>query len=93
LDRGRGRGRGRRWDLGRPGVPQDLPPQQPFGPPIDSINIKTLLIEEDAPTIKDVKYAASYNWLDGKYPVILIPGSALHLYYVDSMRIEHSLIP
>ncbi|KAM5442081.1 hypothetical protein MferCBS31731_002910 [Microsporum ferrugineum] len=51
------------------------PPNKPFGPTIDSIDIKTLLIEEAAPKIKDVEYIASYNWLNGKSPTILVPGS------------------
>lgn len=44
-------------------------------PTIDSIDIKALLIEEDYPEIGDVQYVASYNWLDAKSPVILVPGS------------------
>ena len=31
-------------------------------------------MEEDAPTIQDVQYVASYNWLNGTSPVILVPG-------------------
>jgi hypothetical protein len=50
------------------------PPLQPFGPTIDSFNSKTLLVEEDTPTIQDVEYVASYNWLAGKSPIILVPG-------------------
>ncbi|TGO57491.1 hypothetical protein BOTNAR_0200g00070 [Botryotinia narcissicola] len=54
-----------------------LPPvsDKPFGPEIDSIDISNLLIEEDAPIIENVKYVASYNWVDGKNPIILVPGS------------------
>ncbi|KAF7879836.1 uncharacterized protein EAF02_008006 [Botrytis sinoallii] len=54
-----------------------LPPvsDKPFGPEIDSINISNLLIEEDAPIIENVNYVASYNWVDGKSPIILVPGS------------------
>jgi hypothetical protein len=54
--------------------PQPPMRPQPLGPTIDSINSKILLIEEDAPTIQDVEYVASYNWLDGKSPIILVPG-------------------
>ncbi|CZR70279.1 uncharacterized protein PAC_20181 [Phialocephala subalpina] len=76
FDRGRGRGSWRGdANLSRAGPPQNLPPPKPLGPTIDSINIKTLLTEEDAPTIKGVEYVASYNWFDGKSPVILVPGS------------------
>lgn len=57
-------------------LPTPTPPR-PFGPTIDSVNSKTLLIEEDAPTIRDVEYVASYNWLDGKSPIILVPGQYL----------------
>jgi hypothetical protein len=53
---------------------ENTAPTEPFGATIDSINIKTLLVEEDSPTIQDVEYVASYNWLDGKSPIILVPG-------------------
>lgn len=53
---------------------QDLPPPKPLGPTVNSINIKTLLTEEDTPTIEGVEYVASYNWTSGKSPVILVPG-------------------
>jgi len=33
------------------------------------------LIEDDAPMIKNVEYVTSYNWLSGKSPIILVPGS------------------
>lgn len=78
FDRGRGRGSWRGGaSLSRAGPPQNLPPPKPLGPTIDSINIKTLLTEEDAPTIKGVEYVASYNWVRGKSPVILVPGQPL----------------
>ncbi|KAK2762565.1 hypothetical protein FQN54_000738 [Arachnomyces sp. PD_36] len=82
-NRGRGRGGGRGRGSGRgywrddfrqvPTVDQ-LPPK-PLGPTIDSIDIKTLMTEEDTPTIKEVEYVASYNWLNGESPTILVPGS------------------
>jgi hypothetical protein len=53
---------------------EPLPNLKPLGPTIDSINIKILLTEEDTPTITGVNYVASYNWLNGKSPVILVPG-------------------
>ncbi|TGO26036.1 hypothetical protein BPAE_0067g00080 [Botrytis paeoniae] len=54
-----------------------LPPvsDKPFGPEIDSIDISSLLMEENAPIIENVNYVASYNWVDGKSPIILVPGS------------------
>ncbi|KAI9802438.1 MAG: hypothetical protein M1825_002822 [Sarcosagium campestre] len=72
-----GRGGSRRGGSNRRRVEpiQNQPPPKPLGPIIDSINIKTLLTEEDAPTIKGVEYVASYNWSNGKSPVILVPGS------------------
>ncbi|RAL64197.1 hypothetical protein DID88_002089 [Monilinia fructigena] len=79
--RGRGGGGGNNGPRGR-GFRRDLsshvpPPvsDEPFGPEIDKIKIPSLLIEEDAPTIENVNYLASYNWLDSKYPIILVPGS------------------
>lgn len=68
--RGRGRGRGRAW------YPKPLPtaPSGPKGPTIDSIDIKALLIEDDAPEIANVEYIASYNWLDSTVPTVLVPG-------------------
>ncbi|KAK4983643.1 hypothetical protein LTR50_007100 [Elasticomyces elasticus] len=76
LDGGRGRGSWRAGaNLSRAGPPQNLPPPKPLGSTIDSINIRTLLTEEDAPTIKDVEYVASYNWISGRSPIILVPGS------------------
>ena len=61
---------------GKPSRAENLPSPQPFGPAIDSINIKTLMIEEDAPTIEEVEYVASYNWLEGKHPIITVPGQS-----------------
>jgi len=76
---GRGRGSGS-WRRGGPrgnrGFASNTStiPTKPFGPEVDSIDIKTLLIEEEAPAIEHCKYVASYNWLDGREPVILVPG-------------------
>jgi hypothetical protein len=53
-----------------------LEPPRPFGPALDNIDIKSLLIEEDSPKIENVTYVASYNWLDGAHPVILVPGQS-----------------
>jgi hypothetical protein len=71
--RGTSRSRGRAENR----QPRSPSPPLPFGPTIDSFNSKTLLIEELAPTIQDVEYLASYNWLDGKAPIILVPGQCL----------------
>lgn len=60
---------------------QIRPPPQPslkqLGPAMDSISIDTLLTEEEAPKIDNVQYVSSYNWLDDKSPVILVPGQSL----------------
>ena len=80
FDGGKGRGSWRGGaNLSRAGPPQNLPPPKPLGPTIDSINIKTLFTEEDAPTLKVFEYVASYNWVSGKAPVILVPGQSLSL--------------
>ncbi|KAB8301570.1 hypothetical protein EYC80_003414 [Monilinia laxa] len=80
--RGRGRGgggnNGPRGGGSRRDLASHIPPpvsDEPFGSEIDKIKISDLLIEEDAPTIENVNYLASYNWLDSKYPMILVPGS------------------
>lgn len=49
-------------------------PLGPLGRDVDSIDSNTLLVEEDFPTIERVDYVASYNWVDGAHPVILVPG-------------------
>lgn len=75
FNRGRGRGSWRgSANLSRPRPPQNSLPPKPLGLTIDSINIKTILTEEDAPTIKNVEYVASYNWSSEKSLVILVPG-------------------
>ncbi|KAE9364907.1 hypothetical protein N431DRAFT_549309 [Stipitochalara longipes BDJ] len=76
---GRGSWRGGASRGGRGGAwhPKSFPkaPSRPYGPTIDSLDIKALLIEEDSPEITDIEYVASYNWLDGGNPTILVPGS------------------
>lgn len=76
-DTSRGRGFWRGGANLRRAGDQNLPSPKPLGATIDSINIKTLLTEEDAPTIQNVEYVASYNWNSGKNPVILVPGQPL----------------
>jgi hypothetical protein len=68
--RGRGAGRGGTY-------PRDPPPatlELPYGAVIDRINIQSVLVEVESPKIEHAQYVASYNWLDGKDPVILVPG-------------------
>ena len=38
------------------------------------INAKTLLVEEETPTIEDAKYDSTYNWLAGSSPIVLVHG-------------------
>ncbi|KAK0127289.1 hypothetical protein ONS96_006839 [Cadophora gregata f. sp. sojae] len=78
--RGRGVGQTRGWrGLGN-SIPisaeQSTPPPapQPLGPAVDSIDVNALLVELEAPIIRDVRYIASYNWVNGKSPEILVPG-------------------
>jgi len=83
----RGSGRRLRWQgqdrhslgLSRPDNPTP-PTPQPLGLVLDSIDIRTLLVEEDAPTIQNAEYVASYNWLNGKSSVILVPGQYKYLF-------------
>jgi hypothetical protein len=65
-------------------------PSKPFGSVVDTIDIKTLLIEEDTPKIQDVEYIASYNWLDSKSPVILVPGQSYT--YISRNQRENGLL-
>ncbi|KAI9742869.1 MAG: hypothetical protein M1818_003598 [Claussenomyces sp. TS43310] len=51
------------------------PPLKPLGATIDSINASLLLVEEEAPKITKLQYVSSYNWLDSRSSVILVPGS------------------
>lgn len=75
---GRGSWRGGTSRGGRGGAwyPKPLPkaPSGAYGPTIDSVDTKALLIEEDSPEIANVEYVASYNWLDGTKPTVLVPG-------------------
>ena len=68
-------------------TPQQPPrANEPFGPRIDSFNVKTLLIEEEGPEIEDVKYMGSYNWLNDSSPVILIPGQSFYSHRCPSSK-------
>ncbi|KAH6664925.1 hypothetical protein B0J14DRAFT_630366 [Halenospora varia] len=42
---------------------------------IEEIKVANLKIDGNAPTIENVSYVASYNWVDGQSPIILVPGS------------------
>lgn len=83
--RGR-RGLGRGWRGRGSSHASPTPHQQPranesFGPRIDSFHAKTLLIEDEAPEIKDVRYIGSYNWLNATAPIILVPGQSCRLHF------------
>ncbi|ESZ94906.1 hypothetical protein SBOR_4698 [Sclerotinia borealis F-4128] len=74
--RGKTRGAGGGFSQGSAAF--HVPPpvsDEPLGEEIDKINISTLLIEDNAPRIANANYVASYNWLDAKSPIILVPGS------------------
>lgn len=93
FDRGTSTGRGRgAWrsaaNLSRAESRQNLAPAKSLGATIDSINITTLLTEEDSPTIQRVEYVASYNWVSGKSPVILVPGQPIVLNRRSSNQFE-----
>ncbi|KAF4615553.1 hypothetical protein G7Y89_g15308 [Cudoniella acicularis] len=50
-----------------------LPPPKTAN--VERINIEALKLEQSAPIIRNVSHVASYNWLDGVSPTILVPGS------------------
>jgi hypothetical protein len=87
------RGKDRRNQAKSP-VPSAL--TLPLGQIVDSISIKALLVEQDAPTIQNVEYVASYNWLEGKSPIILVPGKRPEWNHIDhsltSMRLTANCI-
>jgi hypothetical protein len=68
---GRG-GSGRRFQ--RPLEPQNWN----LGPSLDSVELSQLLLDDEAPTISGVGYAASYSWIESQNPVIAVPGKAIH---------------
>lgn len=76
----RGSWRGGRGYSGRSGGPgrgfrNFLEPQNwTLGPPLEDIELDLLLLNKETPTINNVRYAASYSWLDSETPVIAIPG-------------------
>lgn len=78
FQRGGGPGdRGNRGNRGGASFRTEAPVSaEPLGPKIDSIDIKTVLIEDEAPVIANVEYVASYNWLHGS--TILVPGQSFH---------------
>ena len=96
-DRGNWRGsrgswRGSRGYSGGSGGPgrgfrNFLEPQNwTLGPPLENIELDLLLLNEETPTINNVRYAASYNWLDSESPVIAVPGKAIPFYECNGSR-------
>jgi len=74
----RGQPRGGRGGSGR-GFRRPLEPQNwTLGPSVDSIELSQLLLDDEVPTISDVRYAASYSWLESENPVIAVPGKVIH---------------
>lgn len=71
--RGRGRGDNRSQAFYQPQTPISRS-SEPLGPTIGSINIKSLLVDEENPKIEDCEYVASYNWSSGNATTILVPG-------------------
>lgn len=53
------------------------PPNWTLGPSVDSIELDQLLLNEEPPAIDDVRYIASYNWLESVNPVIAVPGKQI----------------
>jgi len=64
----------RRQETRQAGQPSPQLQPRPFGDIIDSIDIKALFVEEKTPSIENAEYLASYNWLDGREPILLVPG-------------------
>lgn len=81
---GRGSSQGSASRRGRGGAWYPKPPPKApagaYGPTIDSIDVKALLIEEDSPEIANIEYVASYNWLHGAKPTVLVPGKNTPLF-------------
>ncbi|CZT07321.1 hypothetical protein WAI453_013012 [Rhynchosporium graminicola] len=74
--RGGGTGLGRGHHEGNGALPTPTaPPQQPLGLVVDTIDLHALLVELDEPEIQSQCYVASYNWINGRDPVIIVPGS------------------
>ena len=60
-------------------VPPKIPEvDKPAGSILSTLDIRTLLVEEEAPKISDVRYVASYNWTCNEGPTIYVPGQ-----YID----------
>ena len=66
----RGRGRGSSW-VEKPDPSASWETQ---GELLATISIDGLPRAETASTVSNVEYIASYNWLDGKSPIIMVPG-------------------
>jgi hypothetical protein len=93
---GRGRGGSGQQTCWR-GTPTSATTSQPLptplGPIVDTINVKSLLVEDSVPTIEDVTFISSYNWLDSKSPVILVPGKRTSVYLSLTHMAEPYLYP
>lgn len=50
------------------------PQEQPTGDLVTSVKVSSLSRVETPPKIDDCEYLASYNWVEGKNPTILVPG-------------------
>lgn len=69
----RGRGRGSSWAK----KPDPSASWQTQGELLATISTDGLRRAETASTVSNVEYIASYNWLDGKSPIIMVPGTLL----------------
>ncbi|CZS93214.1 uncharacterized protein RAG0_03597 [Rhynchosporium agropyri] len=91
--RGGGTGLGRGHHEGNGALPTPTaPPQQPLGLVVDTIDLHALLVELDEPDIQSQCYVASYNWINGRDPVIIVPAGLalfpiLPLCFVTSLRV------
>jgi hypothetical protein len=73
----RGQSRGGRGGSGH-GFRRPLEPQNwTLGPLVESVELSQLLLDDEAPIINNVRYAASYSWLESDNPVIAVPGKAI----------------
>jgi hypothetical protein len=69
-----GRGRGAFRGGARYKTIKQDEPDWPSGKLVKVIKVSDLSNVETSPKIERCEYVASYNWLDLKYPTILVPG-------------------
>lgn len=67
----RGRGGGSSWTE----KPDPSASWETQGELLATVSTEGLARAETASTVSDVEYIASYNWLDGKSPIIMVPGT------------------